>query len=145
MYTTIQQALVAAMKNHDKERLNVIKMVKAAVDKERIDKKCEITDELVIDVLSKQVKLREDSIGEFAKANRSDLEEAAKREIAILQEYLPAPLTGAEVDAIIATAIQEVNPTGIRDMGKIMSIVSPQVKGRYDMKVVSSKIKEKLS
>ena len=120
-------------------------MVKAAVDKERIDKKCEITDELVIDVLSKQVKLREDSIGEFAKANRSDLEEAAKREIAILQEYLPAPLTEAEVDAIIATAIQEVNPTGIRDMGKIMSIVSPQVKGRYDMKVVSSKIKEKLS
>ena len=145
MYTTIQKDLIAAMKAHDKKRLDVIKLVKAAIDKERIDKKCEITDQIVLDVLAKQVKLRQDSILEFEKAKRDDLVAEAKEEIEILQNYLPEPLKEEEVDAIIQNTIKELQATSIKDMGNVMKIVTPQVKGRYDMKQVSEKIKNQLN
>ncbi len=145
MYTTIQKDLIEAMKAHDKKRLDVIKLVKAAIDKERIDKKCEITDQIVLDVLAKQVKLRQDSILEFEKAKRDDLVAEAKEEIEILQNYLPEPLKEEEVDAIIQNTIKELQATSIKDMGNVMKIVTPQVKGRYDMKQVSEKIKNQLN
>lgn len=145
MFETIQKELVAAMKAHDKVRLSVIKMAKAAIDKERIDKKCDVTDELVIDVLSKQLKMRQDSKIEFEKAGRIDLVEDVEKEIEILKQYLPEPLTEKEVEQIINIAIEEVVPEGIKDMGKVMALVSPKVKGRYDLKNVSAMIKNKLN
>ena len=138
MYTTIQKDLIEAMKAHDKKRLDVIKLVKAAIDKERIDKKCEITDQIVLDVLAKQVKLRQDSILEFEKAKRDDLVAEAKEEIEILQTYLPEPLKEEEVDAIIQNTIKELQATSIKDMGNVMKIVTPQVKGRYAIKTSKS-------
>lgn len=141
----LKNDMIDAMKNKEKERLTVIRMVKAALDKERIDKKVEINDELLIDVVNKQIKMRNDSIEEFRKANRTDLVDATSQEIEVLKKYLPEQLSDNEVMDIIETAIKDINATGIRDMGNVMKIVSPKVKGRTDMKKVSEIIKSKLS
>ena len=137
--------MVKSMKEKDKVRLSVIRMVKSAIDKERIDKKIEITDEVVIDVLSKELKSREESKVEFLKAKRNDLVEEIDQEIKILKEYLPEPLTNEEINSIIDEVIKNNNATTIKDMGKVMKDITPIVKGRCDMRDVSNKIKVKLS
>lgn len=144
MYDKIKSGIVAAMKAHDKERLAVLRMVKAAVDLDHIDNKVEINDDLVLSVILKQVKMREDSIEQYSKSARSDLVEKETIELNILKEFLPAPLTEEELDELITEAIEEVKPTGMKDMGKVMSYLSPKVKGRTDQKALSVKIKERL-
>lgn len=145
MFDKIKSDMVKAMKEQDKFKLSVIRMIKASIDKERIDKKIEITDEVVIDVLAKELKTREESRLEFSKAGRNDLVEGLDKEIAIIKEYLPEPLTDEEVDKIINDAFKETEASSIKDMGKVMKVVTPLVKGRCDMKEVSGKIKAKLS
>lgn len=144
MYDSIKSEIVKAMKEHDKERLNVLRMVKAAVDLEHIDKKVEINDELVLSVVLKQVKMREDSIEQYSKTARSDLVEKETTERNTLKEFLPKPLTDDEVDKLISEAIDEIKPEGMKDMGKVMGYLSPKVKGRTDQKALSIKIKERL-
>ena len=144
MYDSIKSEIVKAMKEHNKERLNVLRMVKAAVDLEHIDNKVEIKDELVLSVVLKQVKMREDSIEQYSKTSRSDLVEKETMELNILKEFLPKPLTDSEVDELISEAIDEIKPEGMKDMGKIMGYLSPKVKGRTDQKALSMKIKERL-
>lgn len=144
MYDSIKSEIVKAMKEHNKERLNVLRMVKASVDLEHIDKKVEINDELVLSVVLKQVKMREDSIEQYSKTSRSDLVEKETMELNILKEFLPKPLTDSEVDELISEAIDEIKPEGMKDMGKIMGYLSPKVKGRTDQKALSIKIKERL-
>lgn len=144
MYDSIKSEIVKAMKERNKERLNVLRMVKAAVDLEHIDKKVEITDELVLSVVLKQVKMREDSIEQYSKTSRSDLVEKETLELNILKEFLPKPLTDSEVDELISEAIDEIKPEGMKDMGKVMGYLSPKVKGRTDQKALSMKIKERL-
>lgn len=145
MFDRIKNDMIKAMKEKDKFKLSVIRMIKASIDKERIDKKIEITDEVVIDVLAKELKTREESKLEFSKAGRTDLAEDLDKEIEIIKEYLPEPLTDEEIDKIITEAFKETEASSIKDMGKVMKIVTPKVKGRCDMKDVSSKIKAKLS
>ena len=145
MFDKIKSEMVKAMKEQDKFRLSVIRMIKASIDMMRIDKKIEITDEVVIDVLAKELKTREESKLEFSKAGRTDLVENLDKEIAIIKEYLPEPLSEEEVDKIITEALKETEASSIKDMGKVMRLVTPLVKGRCDMKEVSSKIKAKLS
>ena len=145
MFDKIKSDMIKAMKEKDKFKLSVIRMIKASIDKERIDKKIEITDEVVIDVLAKELKTREESKLEFSKAGRTDLVEDLDKEIEIIKEYLPEPLTDEEIDKIITEAFKETEASSIKDMGKVMKIVTPKVKGRCDMKDVSSKIKAKLS
>ena len=145
MFERIKNDMIKAMKEKDKFKLSVIRMIKASIDKERIDKKIEITDEVVIDVLAKELKTREESKLEFSKAGRTDLVEDLDKEIEIIKEYLPEPLTDEEIDKIITEALKETEASSIKDMGKVMKIVTPKVKGRCDMKDVSSKIKAKLS
>ncbi len=145
MFDRIKNDMIKAMKEQDKFRLSVIRMIKASVDKERIDKKIEITDEVVIDVLAKELKTREESRLEFSRAGRTDLVEDLDKEIEIIKEYLPEPLTEEEIDKIINDAFKETEASSIKDMGKVMKLVTPKVKGRCDMKEVSNKIKEKLS
>ena len=145
MFDKIKSDMVKAMKEQDKFRLSVIRMIKGSIDKERIDKKIEITDEVVIDVLAKELKTREESRLEFSRAGRTDLVEGLDKEIAIIKEYLPEPLTDEEIDKIIDEAFKETEASSIKDMGKVMKVVTPKVKGRCDMKEVSSKIKAKLS
>lgn len=145
LFEELKKDMIDAMKAKDKDRLTVIRMLKAALDKERIDKKIEITDEVFISVLEKQVKMRNDSIEEFKKAGREELVEKTLEELEVLKKYLPEALSEDEVMGIINDAITKLEATTMKDMGKVMSEVSPKVKGRYDMKEVSSIIKSKLS
>ena len=145
LFEELKKDMIDAMKAKDKDRLTVIRMLKAALDKERIDKKIEITDEGFISVLEKQIKMRNDSIEEFKKAGREELVEKTLGELEVLKKYLPEALSEDEVMDIINDAITKLEATTMKDMGKVMSEVSPKVKGRYDMKEVSSIIKSKLS
>ena len=140
----LKQDMVEAMKNKEKERLTVIRMVKAAMDQEHIDKKREINEELLIDVVNKQIKMRKDSIAEFDKAGRSDLSEKTQAEVDILMAYLPEQLSSEEVEKIIDEIFAEVKPEGQKDMGKVMKEATAKLKGKADMKEVSNIIKEKL-
>lgn len=144
MYNKIKEDMTKAMKEKDKERLTVIRGIKAAIDKEHIDKKIDITDELAIDVVSHQIKLLKDSILEFEKGNREDLIEKANKEMEILKEYLPTQLSEEEVNKIMDDIFVKVNPTTMKDMGKVMKEITPLVKGRCDMSKISEKIKERL-
>ena len=141
----IMNDLKEAMKNKDSFKLGVIRMVKGAIQLEKINKKRELNDDEVIDVISKQIKLRKDSINEFEKAGRTDLVDTTKQEVEILNEYMPEQLTENEVNKIIDEAFSKVNPTSQKDMGLIMKEVTPRVKGKTDMGEVSKIIKEKLS
>ena len=145
MVEKLKKDMIEAMKAKDKERLTVIRMVKAALDKERIDKKVEVTDDLLIDVVNKQIKMRNDSIEEFKKAGRDDLFKQNEFEVEVLMNYLPEQLSDEEVEEIINNVFNEINPTGMREMGKVMQAVTPKVKGKTDMKKVSEIIKNKLS
>lgn len=141
----LKNDMIDAMKKKDKERLTVIRMVKAALDKERIDKKVEINDALLIDVVNKQVKLRKDSIEEFKKASRVDLMEKTEQELDVLKNYLPEPLSKEEVENIIEEEIKNVDAESMKDMGNVMRQVTPRVKGKFDMKEISEIIKRKLN
>lgn len=137
--------MIKAMKEKKKEELSVLRMAKGAMDKIRIDQKKEVDDQLLIEVIAKEIKSRNDSIAEFKKGGREDLVSKTENEIDILKRYLPEQLSEEEVDKIIDEAFAELAPQGMKDMGKVMSMVSPKVKGCFDMGVVSSKIKSRLS
>ena len=136
--------MIEAMKEKDKDRLTTIRMIKGDLDKEHIDKKREINDDLLIEVVNRGIKQRKDSISEFEKGGRSDLIEKTQAEIDILQSYLPEQLSMEEVEVIIDEVFEVVKPEGARDMGKVMKEVTPKLKGRADMKQVSEIIKSKL-
>lgn len=141
----INEDMKLAMKAQDKETLNVVRMIKSAIQMAKIELKHELTDEEVIDVVSKQIKMRKDSIVEFSKASRSDLVEQYNKEITILNKYMPEQLSYDEVVKIIDDAFTLINPTSQKQMGLIMKEVNPKVKGKYDMGEVSKLIKDKLS
>lgn len=144
MRERILNDLVTFMKTQEKEKLIVIRMVKGAIQMEELNKKRELTDEEVIDVITKQIKTRNESIEEFKKGNRNDLMEKTEREIKILEVYLPEPLTNEEIDEIIEQAFAEVQPSAPQDMGKLMGLITPKVKGKADMGMISKRVKEKL-
>jgi len=145
MREQILSDLVSAMKSQDKEKLLVIRSVKSAMQLEEINLKRNLNDDEVIGVISKQIKTRKDSMLEFEKGNRQDLVEATKKEIEILQAYLPEQLTEEELNKIIDDVFNTVNPTSPKDMGRVMATITPLVKGKADMKEVSNKIKERLN
>ncbi len=145
MLEKFQQDMIKAMKEKNKEELSVLRMAKGAMDKIRIDQKKEVDDQLLIEVIAKEIKSRNDSIAEFKKGGREDLVSKTENEIDILKRYLPEQLSEEEVDKIIDEVFVELSPQGMKDMGKVMSMVSPKVKGCFDMGVVSSKIKSRLS
>ena len=144
MVEKLEKDMIAAMKEKDKERLTVIRMVKASLKQEQIDHKKELNDELLIDVVNKQIKMRKDSITEFEKGNRTDLIEKTQFEINVLMEYLPEQLSKEEVEKIIDEIFAEVKPESQKDMGKVMGPAQAKLKGKADMKEVSTIIKEKL-
>lgn len=145
MLEKFNKDIIAAMKTKDQVRLTVLRMVKGAMQLESINNKKELNDDLLIDCVSKQIKLRNDSIMEFEKANRTDLVDKNKEEIEVLKEYLPVQMSVEELDKVLDEVFALVKPTSAKDMGLIMREVTPKVKGRADMKLVSEKIKERLS
>ena len=140
----LEKDMIEAMKSKDKDRLVVIRMVKAALKQEQIDHKKEINDDLLIDVINKQIKMRKDSIIEFEKGNRKDLVEKTQKEINVLMAYLPEQLSTEEVEKIINEIFEEVKPESQKDMGKVMKEAQAKLKGKADMKEVSTIIREKL-
>ena len=140
----LDQEIIAAMKEKNTLKLATLRGVKAAMKQANIDHKKEINDELLIDVVSKEIKTRNESIKEFEKGNREDLVNKTKEEIDVLSTYLPEQLSEEEINEIIDKVFTEVNPTGMSDMGKVMGKVTPLVKGKADMGLVSSIIKGKL-
>lgn len=140
----LQQDLKSAMKNKETIRKNVITMVRASILQIEKDKKIELDDEGVIEVIAKAAKQRRDSIPEFEKGNRQDLIEDINREIDILMAYLPQQLSDDEVSRIVADTIFEVGANSAKDIGKVMSALMPKVKGRADGKLVNILVKQQL-
>ena len=130
MVEKLDKDMIEAMKSKDKDKLTVIRMVKASLKQEQIDHKKEINDDL---------------ISEFEKGNRTDLIEKTQAEIDILMNYLPEQLSSEEVNKIIDEIFAEVNPTGPKDMGKVMQQATAKLKGKADMKEVSTIIRERLN
>lgn len=145
MREQILNDLVSAMKSQDKEKLLVMRSIKSAMQLEEINLKRNLNDDEVIGVISKQIKTRKESIIEFEKGNRQDLIDATQKEIDILSAYLPEQLSEDELNKIIDDVFEQVQPTSPKDMGKIMSVITPLVRGKADMKEVSNKIKNKLA
>ena len=141
----LSKDMVVSMKNKDSFSLGVIRMAKGAIQLEAINKKKDLTEEEMVAVISKQIKMRNDSVNEFTKANRMDLVEQNKKEIELLSKYMPEQLSLDEVNKIIDEAFSVVNPTSSKDMGLIMKEVSPKLKGKADMGQVNAIIKEKLA
>ncbi len=142
----INEDLKAYMKSKDTFKLGVVRMVKGAVQLEKINlKKEELSDEEIIKLISKQIKMRKDSITEFTKAGRDDLVQQNEKEIEVLKEYMPEEMSEEEVINIINEAISTTGASNIKEMGKVMREVTPKVSGRFDMGRVSSIIKEKLN
>jgi uncharacterized protein YqeY len=133
------------MKGGAKERLGVIRLVNAAIKQREVDERILLDDTQVLGVLEKMLKQRRDSVDQFQKAGRSDLVDQENFEIGVIQGYLPAQLSAAEVDALIAAAISEAGAAGPKDMGKVMGLVKPKVAGRTDMGKLSELVKAKLA
>lgn len=137
--------LKESMKNKDKVKLSVIRMLKSAIQMTQIELKHDLSDDEVIDVISKQIKMRKDSIKEFKNAKRDDLVAQYQEEVDILNIYMPEQLSFDEVSKIIDEVIEKVNPISQKQMGLIIKEISPKVKGRFDMGEVSKIVKDKLS
>lgn len=140
----IHKDIAVAMKAGDKERLSTVRMLMSAIKYKEVDAHRELTDEETIAVISTLVKQRQDSIEQFTKGNRLDLVEKETKEVEVLRGYLPPQLTEAEVRDIIKKAVAETGATGQKDMGKLMKVVMPQVKGKADGKMVNDIVKEAL-
>lgn len=134
-----------AMRAQDKARLSTIRMLLSAVKYKEIDLGKKLTDEEVIETITSMVKQRRDSIEQFAKAGRIDLVEKEEAELRMLQGYLPEQLTPEEIEAEIEKAVNEAGAAGMKDLGKVMKLLMPKVSGRADGKLVSDKVRERLS
>jgi uncharacterized protein YqeY len=142
---TIVDDMKAAMRARETARLSTIRLLLAAIKQREVDERIELTDADVLAVIDKMIKQRRDSVTQFEAGKREDLVAAERAEIAVLEAYLPARLSDAEVDAMIAEAIAATGGTGISAMGKVMAAVKPKVAGRADMGAVSARIKAKLT
>jgi len=137
--------LIKAMKEKNKVELNTLRSVKGAMQLEVINKKLEESDELLLDVINKQIKMRNDSIAEFERAKREDLVASYLEEVSILKRYMPSMLSEEELDAIIDEVIISEGAISIKDLGKVMKVLTPRVKNRCNLGEVTSKIKNKLN
>lgn len=134
-----------AMKDKDKLKLSVIRMVKSSIKNEEINQGKELSDDEVLTVLTRELKQRRDSLQEFEKAGRDDLAASARDEINILMEYMPEQLNEEEIRALVNEIIQQTGASSKKDMGKVMGALMPKVKGRADGTLVSKVVQESLS
>jgi len=133
------------MRARDQARLSTIRLALAAIKQREVDTRTELGDAEVTAVLEKMIKQRRESIAQFEKANRSDLADAEKAELAVLSAYLPKQMGDAEMDQAVAAAIAESGASGVKDMGKVMALLKASLAGRADMGKVSALVKQKLS
>ena len=140
----ITEDMKTAMRSGEKDRLAVIRLLQAAIKQREVDERIVLDDAQVTSVLEKMIKQRKESIVAFEKGNRADLVAKESGEIAVLQPYLPAQLSDAELDGLIAEAIASTGAASIKDMGKVMGIVKAKAAGKADMGAVGARIKAKL-
>jgi len=140
----ITEDMKAAMRAKDSERLGTIRMITSAIKQREVDERITLDDNQVLAVVEKMIKTRKESIVQFQSGGREDLVAKENKEIELLQAYMPAQLSEAELDAIIADAITQSGAASIKDMGKAMAIVKQKAQGRADMGTVSNKLKAKL-
>jgi hypothetical protein len=138
----LNEDMKQAMKQQDKFRLSVIRMLRSAVKNQEIERKKTLDDSEITDILVSELKQRKDSLHEFEKAGRSDLAEKVKAEIAVINEYLPQQLTEEELKAIVQQTIQETGASSRADMGKVMAAIMPKIKGRADGKLVNQMVQQ---
>ena len=141
----IESAMREAMLARDIRRTGTLRMAMAAFQNRRIELGRDLTDEDVVDVLTKQVKQRRESIELYRKGSRPELADAEEAELAILREFLPEPLTDAELERLVRDAVAAADATGPADMGRVMGVLVPQTKGRADGKAVSELVRRLLS
>lgn len=140
----LSDEMKAAMKSGDKPRLGVIRLIQSALKQKEVDERVVLSDADVLVILDKMAKQRRESIEQFKAAGRDDLEQQEAFELGVIQSYLPAPLSDAEIDALIAQAIQSTSASSVREMGAVMAQLRPQLQGRADMSLVSARIKTAL-
>ncbi len=141
----ITEDMKTAMRAKDSGRLGTIRLLLAAMKQREVDERIELDDAAVIAIVEKLIKQRKDSITQFQTAGRDDLVAIENAELVVLQAYMPAQMSEAEVAAVVAQAVQQVGATGPQDMGKVMGIVKPQLAGKADMVVVSAQVKAALT
>ncbi|MBI5462764.1 MAG: GatB/YqeY domain-containing protein [Gammaproteobacteria bacterium] len=140
----IQEDMKSAMRGGDKRRLGIVRLILAAIKQREVDERIELDDVQVTVVLDKMLKQRRESFSQYEQAGRADLAEQEQYEMEVVQTYLPQPLSPAEIDTLIGQAIAETGASGIKDMGKVMALLKPQLQGRADMSAISGQIKAKL-
>lgn len=143
--TRLLDDIKSAMKNGEKTRLATLRSISAAAKQKEVDERIEVDDEAMLLILDKLLKQRRESIAQYEKAGRTDLADVEIAEAAIIQEYLPEALSDEEIAGIVEKAIADSGAASIKDMGKVMGLVKPQMQGRADMGKVSGLIKSKLS
>lgn len=136
--------LKTAMKEKDTIRKDTVQLIRSGILQIEKDKKVELDDEGIMDVIAKQLKSRRDSLPDYEKSGRQDLIEKLNKEIEILLGYLPEQLSEEEIQAIVTEAVAESGAANMKDMGKVMAIVTPKVKGRADNKIVGNFVKKML-
>ncbi|MGB5835029.1 MAG: GatB/YqeY domain-containing protein [Thiohalocapsa sp.] len=141
----LQDDMKAAMKSGDKERLGVIRLINAAIKQREVDERIELDDTQVLAVLDKMLKQRRDSIAQFEQAGREDLAAKERFEVGVCQQFMPAALSGAEIEGLITDALSSTGATAMQDMGKVMGILKPALQGRADMAAVSKQVKTRLA
>ena len=133
------------MRNKDKERVAILRMVTAAIKQKEVDERIELDDSQVLAVLDKMAKQHRDSIEQFSKAGRDDLVEKENSELRVVLEFMPEQLSDGELEQAIQEAVTATGAAGMKDMGKVMGILKPKVQGKADMGKVSGMVKQKLS
>jgi len=141
----IDQEMKAAMKEKDKNKLSTIRLLKSSIKKVEIEKRRPLSDDEVMDVIMREIKQRRDSVAEYEKAGRDDLVEKENNELAVLETYLPEPLSEEELRSIVKQTIEEVGASSKADMGKVMGAVLPKVKGRAEGRTVSQIVQQELN
>jgi uncharacterized protein YqeY len=140
----IQDDMKSAMKARETERLAAIRLLMAACRQKEIDERIELDDAGIIAVIDKMLKQRRDSVAQYDAAQRTDLADKERAEMAVLTTYLPQPLSEAEIDALIEAAVADSGAASLQDMGKVMGLLKPKMAGRADMGIVSARIKARL-
>ncbi len=141
----ISEETKTAMKARDKERVAALRMINAEIKRIEVDERKELGDDDVLEVLTRMLKQRRDSLSQFEEAGREDLAATERFEIDVVEGFMPAAMSEADIEALVAKVVAETGATGMQDMGKVMGAVKGAITGRADMAVVSAKVKAKLS
>ena len=141
----IEEDMKSAMRARDKQRLGAIRLILAAIKQREVDERRAMSDADVLAILDKMAKQRRESMSQFRAAERNDLADQESFELELIAGYLPQALSAAELDALVDAALVEAGAGSIKDMGKVMAVLRPQVQGRADMAQVSDLVKRRLS